>query len=279
MIDILIATFNGERYISDQINSILSQTYCEWRLLIHDDGSTDRTIEIIKKYQEKYPGRIIIFEDGIVGLGAKDNFSYLLSKSIAKYTMFCDQDDVWLPRKIERTFNVMLELESSAVDNTAIGVFTDLKVVDNNLNIIAESAWNYQKNSPELSDNIKLLAFRNYITGCTLMINYHAKKISTPIPNKAIMHDWWIGLCILKNGGILKSVHESTILYRQHDHNEVGASKFSIYFIIHRLLDIKKFALDQVAVYNQAKDLGIKINPMSYIFYKIYTIFLVVFFK
>ena len=107
---ILLATYNGEKYIKAQIHSLLCQTYEDWNLLIHDDGSNDNTVNIIKKLQEK-DERIILIEDGIKCGGAGANFLHILKNySTADYITFCDQDDIWLETKIEELMQKMLIL-------------------------------------------------------------------------------------------------------------------------------------------------------------------------
>lgn len=269
MIDILLATFNGEKHLSSQIDSILSQTYCNWRLLIHDDGSNDKTLDIIDEYVKEYSEKIFLLDDGIIGLGARNNFSHLLSNTNAKYIMFCDQDDIWLPNKIEQTLKSMNAVERKNKGNLAIGIFTDQKIVGANLKTIATSAWAYQGNGPKVINDIMYLSLRNYITGCTLMINSQAKELSTPIHSDAIMHDWWIGLCILKNGGILHAINTPTILYRQHEDNEVGATKLNLKFILLRFLSLRSLVTDQLPIYRQAKAAGVDISPLGYFGLKI----------
>lgn len=273
MIDILLATFNGEKYLATQIESIISQTYCHWNLLIHDDGSDDKTVEIIKVYVREYPDKIFLIEEGPISLGAKNNFAFLLAKSKAKYIMFCDQDDIWFPNKVEQTFNVMTALEESSTNNAALGVFTDQRIVDSDLQVISNSAWTYQRNGPIFINDVRYLALRNYITGCTLMINSRAKDLSLPIHANAIMHDWWIGLSVLKNGGCLKAITSPTVLYRQHGDNVVGTTKFRLSFILGKLLRVKTLIQDQILVYRQAKALGIEISIIGYFMFKLKIIF------
>ena len=109
------------------------------------------------------------------------------------------------------------------------------------------------------------------------MINKQAKNISMPIPYEAIMHDWWIGLSVMNNGGILMGLDECTVLYRQHNDNVIGASKFGIGLLIYRLSNIKDWIKDQLSVYNQAKCAKIKVSPISFVLYKIYFILIVFF--
>ena len=100
MVDILMATYNGGKYIAEQIDSILNQNYNDWKLYIRDDGSKDNTVNIVKEYIEKYPDKIILIEDGRRNLGPKLNFGELLKISKSEYCMFCDHDDVWMEDKV-----------------------------------------------------------------------------------------------------------------------------------------------------------------------------------
>jgi rhamnosyltransferase len=109
-IDILMATYNGEKYIHEQIESIINQTYKNWRLLISDDGSVDGTVEIIKKYIKK-DKRIELIEDNLGNLGVVKKFRELLKRAEADYIMFSDQDDIWLNNKIERTLNEVFKFK------------------------------------------------------------------------------------------------------------------------------------------------------------------------
>lgn len=256
MIDILLATYNGDKYIANQIDSIVSQSYGEWRLLIHDDGSSDQTIDIIKEYQRKYPAKIFFIDDGIKSLGAKDNFAHLMTLSTSDYIMFCDQDDIWHHDKIALSLELITRKETIVGKSAPVGIFTDLKIVGEDLRPIAESMWAHLNVSPKLAESIKLLAIRNCIVGCTMMINRYALKLSLPIPKEAVMHDWWIGLVILKNNGYLLSLEQPTALYRQHGSNAVGAKKFSIKERIRNSVKLSKFLDDQEQIFGMAKKIG-----------------------
>ena len=260
MIDILMATYNGGKYISEQINSILNQTYKEWTLYIRDDGSKDNTVDIIDDYCKKYPGKIIRIKDDKLGLGAKLNFSELMKYSKSNYCMFADQDDVWLNTKIEDTMNKMIESENVHGKETPILVHTDLKVVDGNLNIINESFWRYQNLNKD-NKSLNTLLVQNNITGCTMMMNKSLMKLGVKVPKDCIMHDWWIGL-IASGLGKIYTVDKPTMLYRQHGNNEVGAHKYnSIKFIKNKAKDIEKInksindgILQATAFYDEYKE-------------------------
>ncbi|MDD5064775.1 MAG: glycosyltransferase family 2 protein [Phycisphaerae bacterium] len=223
MIDILLATYNGEKYLTQQIDSIVAQTYKDWQLLIRDDLSTDNTVNIIKNYTRRCPDKIRLIEDSKGHLGLVRNFEALLESSQSEFIMFCDQDDIWLPNKIELTLNAM-EAAGKTQPNTPLLIHTDLKVVDETLTPIAESFWKLHRISPENDCQLKKIIYRNIVTGCTVMINKKAKEISMPFSPEARIHDWWIALNVVKNGKIIH-VTTTTVLYRQHTANIIGAKK------------------------------------------------------
>lgn len=268
MIEILLATYQGEQFIAEQIESILAQSYSEWTLLIHDDGSNDGTIEIAKKYALAHPSKINFIQDGVRTGGAKNNFSHLLSKSSSDYVMFCDQDDVWMPDKIEISFAQLTKAEREFGKDTPIGVFSDYWIVDSKLNTISESGWKSQQNGAELSANIRMLAVRNCITGCTMMINRAALSVALPIPDAAVMHDWWIGLAILKFNGRLVPIETPLLLYRQHGGNVVGSKKFGFALLMQRVYAIRKTIKDNAAVYRMARHIGAVATLSEYLMFK-----------
>lgn len=219
-IAILLATYNGEKYIKEQLDSIFAQTYKDWVVYIHDDGSKDNTMQIVNEYVKKYPEQVVIVDGPSTG-GARNNFFYLMSKVDAKYYMCCDQDDVWLPEKVEKTFNLMQKTESS--EGTPCLVFTDLTVVDGELNIIAEQMSKYQ-NLKCQNTSINQMLMQNVVTGCTMMMNKSLCHLATQYTNvnNIIMHDWWVAI-IAEQFGKVAYLDEPTILYRQHGNNTVGA--------------------------------------------------------
>lgn len=231
VIDILLSTYNGGLYLKEQLDSLLSQTYKNWSLIIRDDGSSDNTVEILKEHCKKYPERITFIEDNM-HLGACQSFARLLEHSTANYIMFCDQDDVWLPDKIDITLKAMQEIESEHGDIPVL-VHTDLKVVDHKKNLIAESFWKYQHIAPDLT-GLNNLLIMNVATGCTMMINKRLKELSIPIPQDAIIHDWWIAL-VAASFGRIEYIDTPTILYRQHGKNDIGAMRYSADYFISRL--------------------------------------------
>jgi glycosyltransferase involved in cell wall biosynthesis len=239
-IDILLATYNGERFLSEQLQSLLNQTYSHWRLIIRDDGSTDDTLSIIHRYQQQYPQKIIIIKDGHINLGACRNFARLLEHASAEYVMFSDQDDVWLSTKIAWTLEKMKAMAEIHGNDVPLLVYTDMKVVDDRLSIISESFWENQAFNPAIGRSLNRFLVSNVATGCTVMINKRLRDLSVPIPQDALMHDWWAGLIAVALGQT-DCVDEATMLYRQHSMNVVGAKwDISIKTIVQKLIDFKK---------------------------------------
>lgn len=218
-VDILLATYNGEQYLREQLNSILSQSYSNFRLLISDDLSTDSTREILAEYVEK-DKRIIIFNQE-KNLGVVKNFEFLLKKVENKYYMFSDQDDIWKENKIEKSIQTLEETNSDLV-------YTDLEVVDENLNVTYKSYWKLKGiyNKIKKYNNFESLYLNNFVTGCTILSKKEFIKEVLPLPNtsKFVLHDYWIPL-ILSQKHKITYIEEPLIKYRQHKNNKVGSKK------------------------------------------------------
>ncbi len=274
-IAILMATYNGEYFLSEQIESILKQTNNKWVLFIHDDGSKDATTDIITNYCKLFPSKIIHINDNYIFGNSKENFSHLLNIVDDKfnYIMFCDQDDIWKNDKIEKTFLKLKEEENIMSMDCPIIIFTDLIIVDENLELISDSMWKYQKTKPLFCQNINRLATCNVVTGCTMMINKAAKK-QYSLTKNAIMHDWLLSLQVLKAGGRISFVNEGLILYRQHSSNVCGARHISFIGHIKKINTLNKFIKENLKHYNMVKELGIFENIFFFFFSKIRTIFI-----
>jgi glycosyltransferase involved in cell wall biosynthesis len=249
---ILLSTYNGEKYLDQQINSIIQQTYKKWKLIIRDDGSNDRTVGMIEKYCNLYPEKIITLGKKNTNLGVLASFSNLLTSTNAQYIMFCDQDDVWLPRKIEITYEVMKQLENKYGENTPLLIHTDLTVVNGSLEILSSSFQEYQDLAIISDYKTHKLLLNNVITGSTMMINDSLRKIVKSIPSESIMHDWWIGL-VAASFGHISYIQETTILYRQHNNNVIGAKKRGFLYFLDRVNNINKIKADIEQTFIQAQ--------------------------
>ena len=265
---ILLSTYNSEKYLDEQIDSILKQTYNNWELIIRDDGSTDSTIQIIHNYCLQYPN-IRLIKTQKKNLGVKKSFFELLENSNARYYMFCDHDDVWFSDKVEKTYKKMIEEERNN-RNKAIIICSDLVVVDDKLQVIHDSMWGYSKFFPEiLKSSFKYLSVCNFVTGCTMMINNKAKEISFPLSPHATLHDNWIALKVLCSNGIISPIYDTTIFYRQHGKNVCGAAEFKRNnYLFNKIKEISTVVNNNILAYKMAKSAG-RVNVFSYIFYKI----------
>ncbi len=219
-------------YLTEQLDSILSQDYSDWVLWVRDDSSKDNTRNILNDYATR-DSRIYILANDNLSLGARDSFSALLEQQEGvDYVMFCDQDDVWLPSKIQITLEAMVSVEAQH-GRIPILVHSDLYVVDTSLNLISRSFWKYQLINPEYK-NLNQILVSNNVTGCTAMLNKALIDLAIPIPEMAIMHDWWFAL-VASAFGEIAYINEPLIYYRQHGNNNVGARKFNSSYILNKI--------------------------------------------
>ncbi len=218
-VDILLATYNGEQYLKEQLDSILAQSYNEFRLLISDDASTDDTIRILKEYEEK-DNRITVFFQK-ENSGVIKNFEFLLERVENEYYMFSDQDDIWKEDKIEKSIKRIEETDSSLV-------YTDLEVVDSDLNVTYKSYWKLKGiyNKIKKYNNFESLYLNNFVTGCTIISKKEFIDEVLPLPNtsKFVLHDYWIPL-VLSQKHKISYIEEPLIKYRQHKNNKIGSKK------------------------------------------------------
>ncbi len=219
MIAILLTTYNSTRFLGELLDSLLCQTHREWQLYVRDDQSTDNTLELVAQYMAK-DNRIHLLEDK-QKRGAMNGFMWMLEQVQADYYMFCDHDDVWKADKVEVTLNKMLEHKE--MNDKPIVVHTDLEVVNGDLQCLHPSYWEFE-NFCHADFNSKYFHLPyNNITGCTMMLNERAKEVSLPVSPYAQMHDWWVAACVLWNGGVVLNVPQTTMYYRQHGTNTIGA--------------------------------------------------------
>lgn len=231
MITVLMATYNGEKYIRQQLDSLLSQSYKDLKIFINDDCSTDNTFPILKEYEKANPQKIFVTANQQNSGNAKHNFINMMIKHKDEYIMLCDQDDFWLESKVEITLEKMKEMEKKYGKDTPLLVHTDLKIVDEKLNTISESLIS-TVNADYSKTKLKNQIVQNTLTGCTAMYNRSLSELITIEPSYMVMHDWWIML-IASTFGKIDYVDTATILYRQHQKNVVGTKNMkSLKFII-----------------------------------------------
>ena len=235
-IDILLATYNGEKYLKEQIDSILNQTYKNIRLVISDDCSKDSTRKILKEYETDERVEIHYQNNN---QGYVKNFEYLLKQVTSDFYMLSDQDDVWLPEKIEKTYYTLLEKNADLV-------FGDLEVVNENLKTIYPSFNKFMlldRRIRKYIDSYRLNYLYNCITGCTVMAKKNMIKKILPFPSKSkyVAHDHWMGIIISLNGKVAY-MPEKYIKYRQHGNNQIGTNKISHGFT--KLEEVRKLFIE-----------------------------------
>ena len=241
MISILLATYNGEKYIAEQIESVLSQTCQDFTLYINDDKSTDNTYEIISGYARRFPKKIVASQNERNVGGAKHNFMQMMIDHKDDYIMLCDQDDIWLPDKIGKTLAKMKDIEKEHGTSTPLLVYTNLTVVKDNLEVIA---YSYEKMANKNFDNnsLSFTVTMNNAAGCTTMYNRALSDLIQAVPGNFVMHDWWLYL-VAASFGKISAIQYPTILHRQHKENESGAKRvLSPKYIYYVLTHLKKMS-------------------------------------
>lgn len=223
MITIIMAVYNGQEYIREQLESLKDQTYTEWRLVIRDDRSSDKTAEIVKKFSDEVEQEVIFKVNEKPSGSAKNNFALLINDAReSDYVMFCDQDDIWKKDKIEITFNKMKQAEERYGRDFPLLVHGDVEVIDENGNINADSM--FEMSHINADSKLPQILIQNHVTGCTMMCN---KKLIAGISEYAsseyiIMHDYLAALYASVFGKI-EVIKKPLLSYRQHSGNSVGA--------------------------------------------------------
>lgn len=225
-ITIVIATYNGERFLEEQFLSIVGSIGFDdlvEEIIIRDDGSTDDTLKIINTLSEKY-SILKTIRDSDKGSGAKDNFSKALGHIRSPFAMTCDQDDIWMSNKIADSFYKIKELYQSS---PVCFAFSDVEVVNDKLETLFPSFLiinNMKKNDLTLEK----LMVNNFAPGCSSIFSKELLDISLPIPDDAIMHDWWLILNAALHGSV-GFIDNSLMKYRQHGSNAIGYKNKSFF--------------------------------------------------
>jgi glycosyltransferase involved in cell wall biosynthesis len=211
LVSIAMATYNGEHYVAQQLDSILNQTYKNLEIVIVDDHSNDGTYAILQEYANKYHNIILV--RNIANLGVSQSFSKCLSMTNGDFIALSDQDDVWFKDKIE-------VLVDNIGDNMLI--HSDDVVVDNNLHVLYESHFAMSKNPNWQQFNDYLVNVN--VTGCTVLVSRKLLDIALPIPKEFVIHDWYLAI-IAAYYNKIKLLNKPLLYYRQHNNNVSGVRK------------------------------------------------------
>ena len=233
-VDILMATYNGGKFLAEQIDSLLRQRHSAIRILISDDGSSDNTLEVIRAFAAR-DSRVRLVNTVRQG-GVVANFSKVLSASDADYMMFCDQDDVWLDDKVGSMLTALLARESEMGGATPLLGFSDLTVVHSDLQVDCASFYSSVGLNPHNNADPRYLMWSSTVYGCTTVFNRALAELGKSMPAGLPMHDQWLALLAASAGEVFY-VARQTILYRQHAANVVGARRKSV---VQRLASLRK---------------------------------------
>lgn len=216
-IAILMSTYNGEKYLQQQIDSIRDQSFNDWELFIRDDGSSDNTVAIVNENTSKDP-RIKYIDDVEHNLGPKKSFFKLLKNIEADYYFFCDQDDVWTKNKLATMLKYIKNQEQEF--NGPLLVYCGLQCTDSNLEITNND---FEKIIGKLAKPYDRF-IGNDMPGVVMLFNRKVRDIflKTNDYDEIEMHDWWIALIAAMFGKVI-FIDEKLVLYRQHGNNTVGA--------------------------------------------------------
>ena len=210
LISIAMATYNGAKFITRQLDSIYGQTYRPLEVVAVDDCSDDETPAILDEYRKRYGLRIV---RNTTRLGFMKNFEKAISLCSGEYIALSTQDDIWLPHKIER-------LVSSI--GTASLICSDVSLIDERDTVIVPSLQKaLHIPVPHRENQFTTLAFLDYVRGCTSMFHRSLIGRALPIPEAAMSHDWWLGICATRLHGVMY-LPERLTLYRRHTTNTVG---------------------------------------------------------
>lgn len=233
-IAVLLSTYNGEKFLREQLDSLLAQSHQNFILVVRDDGSHDGTVSILESYARDYAEKIRLLPCDGENRGASGGFAYLVEYVLSNketmgldsaYMMFCDQDDTWFPEKIEKQLAAMLVEEAESGATLPVLVHSDLEVVSEKNEVMSSSLISYQGLEIE-RNKFPNLVISNLVTGCTALINQSLAEKALPIPENAIMHDWWLAL-VATAFGKLVFLDMPLVHYRQHGNNTIGAKEHS----------------------------------------------------
>lgn len=223
---VILSTYNGAPYIRAQLDSILQQDTPIDRIVIRDDGSTDNTLAIIQEYQHHHPA-IVLLEDTLGNVGVLRSYSLLLrhvATLAVDYCMFADQDDVWFA---DKTTHLLAGIND--MDNTKPALaFSDVQLVDADLNLIAPSLIAYQKLLPKKKLGLKELFFYCPALGCAMIFNRHLLSALLALWDNFPNPDKW-AILVAASIGDVKYIATPTLFYRQHNNNVTGAVNKGIY--------------------------------------------------
>ncbi len=214
LISVLLATYNGGRFLREQLDSIYAQSWRNMEVIAGDDCSSDDTVAILEEYRRSHGLRYEVNRDNV---GFLRNFEKLFSACRGEFIALADQDDVWLPEKLERLM---------AGRGTASLVYSDASLIDARGRELPGALMATSGVQAVSGHNFNYLVCNSCVTGCTVLFRRELLDVALPIPECEIFHDWWLALVASKTGGV-SYLPQKLVNYRQHGANQAGVSRKS----------------------------------------------------
>ena len=247
-ISVAMATYNGEKYLEQQLNSIFSQTVPVAEIIVCDDGSTDRTIDILESYSKTSP---LTYYQNEKKLGVAANFKKAVSLCAKdNYIAFSDQDDIWVPDKIANALAKLSEIEDGS---TPALVYSDAVITDEAGSVLNDSLFN-ELGTDKFKHCLSTLLFGNFVLGCTMVINKSMRDHVAAIPDDVpLNHDAWLALigfsfgnaCFLPNAGVLYRKHGDNASFTKYTKRNKAQRLLDHFLNLFRETD---FLTDQIAL-------------------------------
>lgn len=215
MISVCMATYNGEKFIERQLNSILPQLNESDEVIIVDDSSKDNTINLIEEMKKK-DKRIKLIQNN-PNLGVLKSFNKAMNLAQGDFLFLCDQDDYWYENKVEKVMSVFYE------DPSVYLVSHDAQVKDNDLNLI-DGSWDRYNANKKTSSIVKTI-FKNSYTGCMMAFRKELRDDTVEFPEKIQMHDQWLALVAMKNNYKIVNLEDKLMAYIRHGGNVTGSRR------------------------------------------------------
>ncbi|MEM0955565.1 MAG: glycosyltransferase family 2 protein [Pseudomonadota bacterium] len=251
---VLLATHNGAPWLPEQLDSLLRQNHPALHIVVRDDASTDDTPNLLRRWCERTPGRVTLLTNHSDSAeGHRANFSALVTHALQcrdePFVLFCDQDDIWHPNKVSVLLACMPESKEPAL------VFSDMRVLGPSDGPVAASFLRHQSLSARAP--LPRLLVQNHVSGCASVVNRAALELAWPLPEAALIHDWWLAL-VCASAGTLAYKDQALLDYRQHGSNSIGAPGYNTRYLWQRAAGERRTGLRMV--YAQAAALEARLR-------------------
>lgn len=245
LVSVAMATYNGEKFLRQQLESIYKQTHNNIEVIVNDDCSSDTTVDILHEFHLKYG---LNYKVNIKNQGFVQNFQNALARCSGNFIALADQDDIWLPQKLEI---LLKEIKDYSM------ICSDAILINEQGQQINESLKSYQKIFIPEKEILKYLVYNNFVTGCTCCFKKELLSTAIPIPVGFGYHDWWLALAATKANGI-KYLPAPLVKYRQHSSNDTGAIPYLSF-----ILKLAKRFKNNHPVHHKKKYYTMKVNSLS----------------